>query len=178
MIRTPTLERQRLLLVPLARAHAEALYAIYCEPAVRRFLITRPATRAEFDRVLAHALHFRDTHGMWAVIERASASLVGRVGFFAFGEAARPELAVLLSERSWHRGLATEAASACLANGFAERGWPEIVAIVRPANAAAVRVLAKLGMRLEQEILLGSEPALIHRIRSGDRRSMVGERAP
>ena len=178
MIRTPTLETPRLLLVPLAPAHADAVYAIYREPAVRRFLVTRPATRAEFDRVFEHALQFRDTHGMWAVIERASASLVGRVGFFAFGEAARPELAVLLSERSWCRGLATEAASACVAFGFAERGWPEIVAVVRPANAAALRVLAKVGMRLEQEIVLGSEPVEIHRIGSGERRPVADERAP
>jgi RimJ/RimL family protein N-acetyltransferase len=36
------------------------------------------------------------------------------------------------------------------------------VALVRPANSAAIRVLAKLGMEAEQMLTLGSESAVLY----------------
>lgn len=162
----PTLETSRLRLEPLSASHAQSLYAIYCEPNVRRWLITCPSSRLEFDRLFATAIHFGETHGMWAIIHRASSVMIGRVGFFAFGESQRPELAFLLSEPFWGRGLATEAASASLAYGFERHGWGEAVAIVRPANQAAIRVLTKLGMQPEYETVLGSAPAMVYQVAS------------
>lgn len=163
----PTLETRRLRLEPLSPSHADALYSIYCEPEVRRFLITCPSNRAEFARIFDRALRLAETHGMWAIIDTALAVTVGRLGFFAFGELARPEIAFLLSQRCWRQGLATEAAAASLAYGFTHRGWAEVVGIVRPANGPAIRVLTKLGMQHEQEIELGSAPAIIYRVGSG-----------
>jgi RimJ/RimL family protein N-acetyltransferase len=81
------------------------------------------------------------------------------VGFFAFGERERPELAFLLARSHWGRGLATEAARAALAWGFGEGGFEECVALVRSANAGAIRVLAKLGMSREARLELGGPPA-------------------
>ena len=155
----------RLLLDPLTASHADALYEIYSETAVRRFLITRPADRGEFDRLFDHALHFANSHGMWAVIDRATSAVIGRVGFFAFGAQRRPELAFLLAQRMWGHGLATEAAAAALRDGFARHGWHEIVALVRPENAAAIRVLGKLGMESEQRCTVAGEPVVIYALR-------------
>lgn len=162
------IETSRVRLEPLRAAHADALYVIYCEPAVQRFLITCPASRADFDLLFDRALGFATTHGMWAVVDTTTSAIMGRVGFFAFGESARPELAFLLSQRFWGRGLATEASSAALRHGFRRHGWPEVVALVRPANAAAIRVLSKLGMRREDTIALGSAPAVVYRVTSGE----------
>jgi RimJ/RimL family protein N-acetyltransferase len=163
-----SLETLRLRLDPLSGSHADSLYAIYREPEVRRFLITCPSNRAEFDRIFDRAVRFGETHGMWAIIDPASVALIGRVGFFAFGELARPEIAILLSRRFWGRGLATEAAAASLTYGLAHHGWAEVIGIARPANHAAIRVLTKLGMRREREIELGSGPAVVYRVGSGD----------
>src|SRR5215470_2161419 len=160
----PGLQTRRLQLEPLAPSHADALYSIYCEPEVQRFLITCPSTRAEFERLFDHTLEFERTHGMWAIIDPVMPGMIGRVGFFAFGDRARPEIAFLLSKRSWGRGLATEAAAAALAYGFAHHRWAEVIGIVRPANSPAIGVLTKLGMEREQEIMLGSLPAAIYRV--------------
>jgi len=165
---TIRLETPRLRLEPLSPSHADALYAIYREPEVRRFLITCPSNRAEFERIFEHALRFEATHGMWAIVDPALPATIGRVGFFAFGEHARPEIAFLLSQRFWGRGLATEAAAASLAFGFSRHGWVEVIGIVRPMNDPAIRVLAKLGMRREREIVLGSAPAIVYRVGSGE----------
>jgi RimJ/RimL family protein N-acetyltransferase len=161
----PTLETPRLRLEPLSASHADPLYSIYCEPEVRRFLITCPSNRADFDRIFDHAVRFGETHGMWAIIDPSGPAMIGRVGFFAFGELARPEIAFLLSQRFRGRGLATEAAAASLTYGFGHHGWAEVVGIVRPGNNSAIRVLTKLGMQREQEIALGSLPAVVYRIR-------------
>jgi RimJ/RimL family protein N-acetyltransferase len=119
------------------------------DPEVARHLLSRPATDAAFRDLFARNLAAAVRHGMWAVCERDSGRAIGRVGFFEFGEARRPELAFLLARAHWGRGLATESARAALAFGFAERGFAEVVALVRAGHAGAIRVLEKLGMARE-----------------------------
>jgi ribosomal-protein-alanine N-acetyltransferase len=160
----PALDTPRLRLDPLSPSHADALYSIYCEPEVRRFLITCPSTRAEFAHVFDRTLRFGETHGVWAIVDPISAATIGRIGFFTFGELARPEIAFLLSRTCWGRGLATEAAVAAMTYGFAHHDWVEVVGIVRTANVPAIRVLAKLGMQPEGEIEFGSGPAVVQRV--------------
>ena len=46
----------------------------------------------------------------------------------------------------WGKGLATEAAQACLQYGFENVEVESIVAIVHPENLASQRVIEKLGM--------------------------------
>lgn len=161
---SPVVTTTRLRLEPLAPDHLESLYQIYQEPAVGRFLITRPADRAEFERVFQHALSFGASHGMWAIYARPANELIGRVGFFAFGAERRPELAFLLSARFWGRGLATEASRAALDFGFSTHGWPECVALVRPENRAALRVCTKLGMQFEIDVELGGTAARLYQL--------------
>lgn len=156
-----TLETPRLALEPLALAHADALYAVYQDSGVSRFLITRPSSREEFGEMHQRALAFRESHGMWALVPRGERTLIGRVGFFAFGEDGRPELAFLLSSSVWGRGYATEACQAALHHAFSVHPWAEVVAVVRPANAAAIRVLQKLGFSPEEEVHLEGERAVL-----------------
>jgi RimJ/RimL family protein N-acetyltransferase len=158
------LETERLRLEPLAPEHAEALRAIWSDREVARFLISRPASLAEQDALFARNLEAARRFGLWALRERASGSVVGRAGFFAFGERERPELAFLLARASWGRGLAREAARAALRRGFGALGFTEVVALVRPSNARAVRVLAALGFASESRLVLGGAPADLYRV--------------
>jgi ribosomal-protein-alanine N-acetyltransferase len=173
------LRSARLRLEPLAPCHADALFALYADPEVARFLLTRPAGRVDFERVFAHSLAFGRTHGTWAVF--ADATLIGRVGFLAFSAAARPELAFLIARAWWGRGLGTEAARTALAWGFARHGWGECVALVRPANRAAQRVVARLGMRREGGLVYAGEPVDVHRVTRAElpaARARAGRGAP
>jgi RimJ/RimL family protein N-acetyltransferase len=157
------LETPRLILEPLAPEHAPALRAIWCDPEVARFLISRPTSPAELDEVFARNLEAGRRFGMWALRERTGPALLGRVGFFAFGAGERPELAFLLARGAWGRGLAREAAAAALGAGFGT-GFREVVALVRPENARALRVLAALGFLPEERTLLKGEPVELHRL--------------
>jgi RimJ/RimL family protein N-acetyltransferase len=161
---THTLETARLRLVPLAPEHADALHEVYGDPAVRRFLISRPDSRADFERIFARALECGRTLGMWAILPRDGERLLGRCGFYPFSERARPELAILLAREAWGRGLATEAARACLRFAFDERGFDEVVAVVRPGNAPALGLLRNLGMSPEDTLELAGGPAQLHRL--------------
>ena len=162
------IETRRLTLDPLAPEHADDLYRIYSEPAVARFLITRPRSPTDFHEIFQRMLDFGRTLGMWALIHKEHGSLMGRCGFFAFSNEARPEFAVLLSQAWWGRGFATEVGRACLEHALQTRGWPEVVAVVRPVNAGAIHVLVKLGMEADEQIEIESEPAVVYRLNRAD----------
>jgi RimJ/RimL family protein N-acetyltransferase len=57
-----------------------------------------------------------------------------------------------LNKRFWGQGIATEAATALIAFGFAQLGLHRIFATVDPANAASARILQKLGMSYEGQL--------------------------
>lgn len=143
------LATERLLLEPLSEAHRGALARIYREPGVERHLLSPASTPEAFERVFRTALAFARTHGLWALRERAGGAVVGRCGFLEHGPARRPEYAVLLATAHQGRGLGTEVTRAALRYGFGSRAWSEVVAVVRPANAAARALLARMGAERE-----------------------------
>lgn len=93
-----------------------------------------------------HAAHQRD-HGfnVWAVVERATGSIIGDAGLYRREE--KVELGYTLAHDCWNRGYGTEAARLCVRAAFGELGLDALVAVVRPENAASAPVLAKLGFR-------------------------------
>jgi len=86
-------------------------------------------------------------HGFskWAVVERASGTVIGECGLQYLDGGPDIELGYKLARAHWGHGFAAEAAQACLGWALAER--PErVVAIADPANARSARVLDKIGM--------------------------------
>lgn len=92
-----------------------------------------------------------DGLGPWAVETLEEPFVIGDCGLFrcqdpwARGEL---ELGYRLRPASWGRGYATEAARAVLTYAFEELGAPRVVADADAANAASLRVLEKIGMRV------------------------------
>ncbi len=148
------LETSRLRLRALTAADRDDLYDIFAEPEVSRNLITPPQSIEEFRQPFDRMLGLSSTLGMWGITKRDDGRLIGRCGFYPCSEppVGTPELAYLLSRSHWGQGLATEAARRCLEFAFAERAWPEVVAMVRLGNQASARVLRKLGMELLRRI--------------------------
>jgi ribosomal-protein-alanine N-acetyltransferase len=141
------IETERLRLSPLTPGDRDALYLIYADPEVSRYLLVQPRTIQEFDQPFQQMVELSTTLGMWAIISKADGRMIGRCGFYPFSEVETPELAYLLSRAYWGAGLATEATRRCLVYAFSERGWAEVVAMVRPENRASARVLTKIGMQ-------------------------------
>jgi [ribosomal protein S5]-alanine N-acetyltransferase len=142
----------RLELRPFAPPDAPAMHAVYSDPVVMEHVGDGPVTEpAETEAMLGQYIAHQAQHGFsfWAVVERASGALIGDAGLYLLeGGGPEVELGYTLGAAWWGRGYGTEAAGACLAAGLGPLGLDEIVAVADPANAASVRVLEKLGMRL------------------------------
>lgn len=148
-------------------------YARLCaDPEVVRY-IGHPFSRAEAWLQIATTLgHWRlRGYGMWAVEERSSGRLIGRIGLYEPEGWPGCELGWMLARPFWGRGLSTEGARAALGFAFSVLDRRHVISLIRPENMASIRVAEKLGERLEgRSHALGVE-ALVYGIRSEDWRS-------
>ncbi|MGI9234680.1 MAG: GNAT family N-acetyltransferase [Woeseiaceae bacterium] len=88
-------------------------------------------------------------YARYAVIHKERDELVGMCGFAPVRDYI--DLGYRFAKCVWGRGLATEAASAVVAYGFAEHGFREIVALTHPENSASISVLEKLGFSYQHD---------------------------
>jgi RimJ/RimL family protein N-acetyltransferase len=161
-----TLHTERLTLRAFREADLDAYARLCADPEVVRF-VGAPFARAEAWLHIAMMLgHWQlRGYGMWAVEERSSGTMVGRIGFYEPEGWPGMELGWMLARSHWGRGLATEGARAALAFAFAVLRKPHVISLIRPENVASVRVAEKLRARLEgRSRALGTE-ALVYGIR-------------
>jgi RimJ/RimL family protein N-acetyltransferase len=145
----------------------EAYSHMLADPEVQRYLGNgNPASRSEAWRHMAMLLgHWQLLgFGPWAVEERASGVLIGRIGLFNPEGWPGVELGWMLRRESWGQGFATEGARAVLTYAFAELHLPRIMSMIRPENTASIRVAEKLGEQLEDRIEIYGEAALVYGI--------------
>jgi RimJ/RimL family protein N-acetyltransferase len=114
-----------------------------------------PWSRVRVEEMVERATRHHAEHGFGplAVEDKATGALVGRSGL-AFHSAwpADPELGWWIAPERQGEGLATEAGSCCLEDGFDRLGLPRIVSIALEANVPSRRVMTKLGFRLHARI--------------------------
>jgi RimJ/RimL family protein N-acetyltransferase len=162
-----TLETERLILRPFREADFER-YAVMCaDPEVMRYLGEgRALTRGEAWRQMAMILGHCQLrgYGLWAVEERGSGALLGRLGFFNPEGWPGFEIGWTLRRESWGRGYATEGARRALAYGFTEMGREHVISLIHPENRGSIRVAEKLGERLEGRTEVFGHEALIYGI--------------
>ena len=91
-------------------------------------------------------------YGLWAIEEKATGRVLGRVGYFYPEGWPSEEIGWLLRRDAWGHGYATEAASAALAQGRGLLGLDRVIAIIQPENAASIRLALRLGGALDRRI--------------------------
>ena len=152
-------ETEHLLLRELTADDADALLALYRQPAVAAVLGPPPATvEDERAAILAHRAEYYDRHGvgLWAVEMKKTSTFVGRAGLLSRSIDGVPEVEVsyVLDPRFWGRGLATEMAHAAVSVARHRLGAKRIIALIQPANARSIRVAERLGLALERDVEL------------------------
>ena len=103
---------------------------------------------------------------MWAVVEKSSGRLAGRIGFNRYVEWPEFELAWTLGRPAWGRGYASEGARGALAHAFDVMGRQRVISLIHPKNERSIRVAESIGERLEGTVeFLGFEAQVysIHR---------------
>jgi len=112
-------------------------------------------TKAYLERNLAHwAQH---GFGIWILRDPTTGRVMGRAGLrhLAIEVADEVELVYALLPEFWGRGLATDAARACVTIGREWLGLPSVVGLTTPDNLASQRVLLKASLAPEREVTHG-----------------------
>jgi RimJ/RimL family protein N-acetyltransferase len=162
----PRLTSARLILRGFEARDFDAYAAMMADPEVTRYLGDgRPFERAEAWRQLAMLMgHWvLRGFGIWAVEERATGAFAGRIGCFEPEGWPGLEVAYTLARPFWGRGYAREGAQVALAYAHETLGRPHVISIIRPANAASIRVAEALGATRDGEVEFFGSPALIYR---------------
>ena len=161
----PTLTTNRLILRSFCANDLEPYMGLVGDREVMRYI----GTGVTLDRMNAfHSVasilgHWQlRGYGLWAVEERATGALVGRIGFYNPEGWPGLEIGWLLGRAHWGKGYATEAAQACLKWGFDTQNMQDVISCIQPKNAPSIAVAERLGERLLREDRLQGIPVLIY----------------
>ena len=153
----PTLTAERFVLRAFREDDVPALTALHSDPDVMRYLRTNgevePRPRQAWDFIAVQMGHWQlKGYGKWALADRESDELIGRVGYFDPPyEWPGLELGWTLSRRIWGQGYATEAAALALDWGFETLQRDEIISAIVPDNNASIRVAQRLGLQYRRD---------------------------
>jgi [ribosomal protein S5]-alanine N-acetyltransferase len=158
----PTLTTARLTLTAVTRDDVDTLHAMWTDADVRRYLWDDVVIdRATAEGVVAQAVRDWEQHryGLWVILENGQA--IGFVGLRSTDDG--PELLYGLLPHAWHKGIATEAASAAVRYAFDVAGCETIRAATDPPNVASVRVLERIGMQFDRRGEVGGRDTLFYK---------------
>lgn len=156
----PRLETDRLILRLWSEDDYEQYAALCADPEVMRFLGGKAFDRLEAWRHFAFMVgHWQlRGYGPFAVEEKASGELVGRIGFLNPVGWPAFELGWTLARKFWGSGYATEGARRALAYAFEELGKDHVISLIDPQNTSSIKVAERLGEKVEGKTeLLGRE---------------------
>ncbi|MBW4420328.1 MAG: GNAT family N-acetyltransferase [Myxacorys californica WJT36-NPBG1] len=163
----PVLETPRLILREFCEADLDVFAEMSADPEVMRY-IGRGNTRSREEAWQGMAMmlgHWQlRGYGMWAVEERHTKRMVGRVGFLNPEGWIGFELGWMMHRAFWGQGYATEGAKAAIQYGFEVLKQPHIISLIRPANLASRRVAEKLGETVEGTTEVMGSDAVIYGI--------------
>lgn len=149
----------RLVLRHFALDDLEAAHALYSDPEVMRFSVSGPSASVEATRAILEAniaSYAEHRFGKWAVALRTNGEFIGYCGVALAtvdGPAPAPELGYRLFPKFQGHGYATEAGKVALEHCFSLLRLPRVLGLVEPENHASVRVLHKLGMTRQRQIV-------------------------
>jgi RimJ/RimL family protein N-acetyltransferase len=154
---TILLETERLILRRQVMADLDALWALYCNPEITRYIPDAPRSYGEAKEELEWFMngHPRQPElGLWATIHKETGKFIGRCGLLPWTIEGQNEVEVAyaLAQEYWGRGLATEAAKGILQYGFEQLHLSRLICLIDPANIASQKVAVKMGMTLEREV--------------------------
>jgi RimJ/RimL family protein N-acetyltransferase len=161
----PVLETPRLRLRLPEERDLDALAAMYSDGTTMRHIGDgKVLSRAETWRAIAGMLgHWAlRGYGMWTAELRSTSEAIGRIGFIDPVGWPGFELGWLIARPHWSQGYATEGALAALGYARSTLGRERVISLIRPANAASIRVAEKLGFRRDGTVELLGSSALVY----------------
>lgn len=169
-----TLETDRLLMRMWREGDFERHAEICADPNVMRFLgegkaLDRTGAWRHMAMLVGH-WHLRG-YGHWAVEEKASGRLIGRIGFYNPADYPGFELGWTLARDYWGRGYATEGARRALDYAFDEMNRDHVISLIDPENKASIKVAERLGETLEGRAEVSAKEVLVYGISRDERKT-------
>ncbi len=150
----PLIETERLALRLFDERDLDAAFRLFNDEMVQKYLAPENRrTREQMRNTLQNLRRrwFERNFGVWRVGDKSGDAMLGYCGFQPFENTGEVEILFAYFEEFWDRGIAAEAANACLRFGFEELSFARIYAATNPHNAGSRRVLEKIGMTFEEE---------------------------
>lgn len=171
------LETERLRLRWFRESDLEQFCKMNANAEVMRFLGTgKPMDLLHTWRQMATFMghwYFRG-YGIWAVEEKNTGNLVGRIGFMNPTGWPGFELGWTLARDSWGKGYATEGARRAMEYAFTEMDRDHLISLIAPANVNSIRVAERLGEKVEGQTHVMGHDVLIYGISREDWRGDKG----
>ncbi|WP_158962083.1 GNAT family N-acetyltransferase [Myroides fluvii] len=157
----------RLILRELHPSDANSFFELNANPNVIRYTGNAAFKDvAEATEFLEHYSDYKENgYGRWAVVLKDSGRFVGWCGLKFDEETQQTDIGFRFFEAEWGKGYATESAEACLQLGFDAFALDCIIGRAMKANRASIRVLEKLGLTYEKDILLDGADAVLYKIK-------------
>lgn len=156
------LQTGRIALRRLTTDDASFIRELVNEPSWIRYIGDRGVRSEEDARAyLARgpiAMYERHGFGLWMCESRESGEPLGICGLIKRDTLEDVDIGFAFLPRFWGRGYAHEAAAAVLDYGREVLELDRIVAITSPDNAPSIRLLEKLGLRLEKSFDMDGMP--------------------
>lgn len=154
---TVILETNRVLLRHQVIEDLDALWELYCDPEVTKYIPDAPKTREEAREELEWFLHGHPRHpelGLWATILKDNGRFIGRSGLLPWTIDGQDEVEVAytIAREHWGRGLGSEIAQGIAQYAFHTLGLTRLICLIEPENLASQKVAAKIGMKLEKKL--------------------------
>jgi RimJ/RimL family protein N-acetyltransferase len=150
------LESKRLLLLPWESADWTVFKPIATDSLVMKYISGGQIWPD--DRIIAFVerqrRHYRDFgFCLWKLVSKDKNRVVGFCGLQPLNDLPGIEIGWWLASDLWGQGLVTESAQLVLSDGFGRLGLNRIVAVALRENKASTRIMEKLGMTYEREVL-------------------------
>jgi len=161
------LETEHLIIRPFRHDDEAEAIELFIDPGFMVWSLDPPHSRGSARAKLQSFIDLHQVHGFskLAVVVRSVRHLVGYCGFDLepVGGPPAPELGFRLHPDARGKGFATEAARAVVADAFARLNMPFVQAIVAENNAASRRVLEKLNMIYQRNVMLHEFEWMLYR---------------
>jgi RimJ/RimL family protein N-acetyltransferase len=160
------LETERLVMRMWRESDFDEYAELCADPEVMRFLGGKVFDRTEAWRQMASMIGhwYLRGYGIWAVEEKESGRLAGRIGCINPEGWPGFEVGWTLRREFWGKGYATEAARRALEYGFNELDRAHIISLIHPENRASIRVAERLGETLEGNARVFDTDVLVYGI--------------
>lgn len=151
------LETKRLILRRQAIEDLNALWALYCDPEITKYIPDAPKTYNEAKQELEWHMsgHPRNPElGLWATIHKETGKFIGRCGLIPWTIDGQDEIEVAytIARDFWGQGLGTEAAQAIVNYATEQLNFSRLICMIEPENIASLKVALKIGMVFEKEM--------------------------